>query len=249
MPRSRLISSRLITNFSWIALVLVAFVFRFDARAQPSVVTVLPGQSVSFSQVDFTWEGATTLNSSTGQVDVDIAILQSSTGISSGFINISTDLGWVVQNLPVFSGFPYPSISTNFQLSTSSGIDITSLDAFVEFSAAPRTSSPTGPFTTFAVGDIEYNAQGGEGTVVGVPTPPSPGVIIFDPVGLLKFCFQPNHSNIQTAHNQCVPAAVATSLQWLEDTYGINVPQPNNLGLGTDVDNDGNADDGTLVVS
>ena len=34
--------------------------------------------------------------------------------------------------------------------------------------------------------------------------------------------------------NQCAPAAVANSLQWLEDQYGIDVPDPNDPGLKGD---------------
>lgn len=197
------------------------------------VAGLLPGQGVSFSQVDFTWLGATTLNSNTGQVDVDIATLQSSTGILSGFINISTSLGWVVQNLPVFSDFPYPSISTTFQLSTSSGIDITSLDAFVDFTLTPATSFEGGHLTTFPVGDIRFNGEGkGAPVTGGPPAPQPPGVVAFIPGGLLQVCLQPGHPNVEAANSQCGPAAAANSLQWLEDTYGIVVPHPHIPGLG-----------------
>jgi len=196
-------------------------------------VAVLPGQGVSFAQVDFTWPGATTLNSSTGQVNVDIATLQTLTGLSSGFINVSTGLGWVVQNLPVLSGFSYPSVSTKFQLGTSSSIDITSLDAFVSFSSTPLTSAPTGPPATFPVGDTRFNGQGKESRVTGgPPIPPPPAIAGFAGAAVGRDCPQENHPNVQTANNQCGPAAVANSLQWLEDTYpGIVVPHDNVLGL------------------
>jgi len=232
MLSSKLI--RMLMSWSVVLLVSVLF-FAFDGCipvTEPPAVKVLPGEGVSLNQVNFTWVGATWLNSDTGQVDVNIAILRASTGMSSGFINIFTSLGWVVQNLPVFSGFPYPSISTNFDLGVTPGVNITSLDAFVEFSTDPVYSFAGGPLATFSVGDTEFNGQGKDAPVLGGPlAPPTPGVVAFIPGGAAQVYLQPNHQNVQTADNQCGPAAVANSLQWLEDTYGINVPHDNVLGL------------------
>lgn len=242
---------RSITILSLIALALFAAVPQPEADvalAQSGGVTVLAGQGISFNQVDFTWTGATTLNSNTGEINVNIATLRASTGITSGFINVATNLGWVVQNLPVFSGFPYPSISANFDLGTAPGVDATSLDAFVEFSRDPVTSFVGGSFTIFPVGAVEFNAEGEGGNVTaGPPVPPAPGAVTFQVGGALQAAFQPNHPNLQTADNQCLPAAVSTSFQWLENTYRISVPHPNVLGLGVDANADGNADDGSLV--
>ena len=202
----------------------------------PMSVEVLPNEGVSFSQVDFTWPGATTLNSDTGQADVDIAALQASTEMSSGFINVATYGGlWLVQNLPVFYNFPYPSVSTNFDLNCTVGVNVTSLDAYVEFSSDPVTTFAAGSYRTFSVGDTKYDAQGEEGTVgPGAPAPPTAGVITFQLGGLLTATFQQGHPTLETADNQCLPAAVATSLQWLENNYSINVPHPNVMGLGAD---------------
>jgi hypothetical protein len=239
---SRFISIAMVMRCSLIVLSLFTLLFQLDTKvafAQTSK-DVLPGQGVSFSQVDFTWPKATTLNSNTGQVDVDISTLRSKTGILSGFINITTTLGWVVQNLPVFSGFPYPSISTEFKLATSGGTNITSLIAVVRFSSEPRTTAPIIAIPRqFPVSNTEFNGQGFISSPGGgAPVPPPPGVVRFPGGSPLQGCLQPEHTNIEAEVNQCGPAAVANSIQWLEDTYGIMVRLNHFPGLG---------DDGSLV--
>lgn len=198
-----------------------------------TTVTVLPGEGVSFSQVDFTFQGAETLNSSSGRMDVDIAALEASTGMSSGYLNVETNVGWVVQNLPAFSSFPDGYISAAFDIGVASGTDAVSLDAFVEFSSDAVTSFAGGPASTFAVGDFELNAQGEEGSVApGAPPAPPAGVISFSALGIMDFAIQPAHPSLETATNQCLPAAVATSFQWLEDTHGdVQVPHDNVPGV------------------
>ena len=53
------------------------------------------------------------------------------------------------------------------------------------------------------------------------------------PASDVRDCNQepPIHENVQTANDQSAPAAVANSLQWLEDKYAIVVPDDNVLGL------------------
>jgi hypothetical protein len=58
---------------------------------------------VSFAQVDFTYPSAPLLDSPYGQVFVDNSVLG---GLGSGFVSVVTDVGWVVQNVPVVSGAP-----------------------------------------------------------------------------------------------------------------------------------------------
>jgi hypothetical protein len=219
----------------------------FFGAIPAAAVTVVPGQGVSLDQIDFTFTGATLLNSSSGEIVVDVAVLKAQTGLSSGFVNVTTSLGWVVQNLPVFPGYPYPSISTSFSLCSVAGANVTSLQAHVEYLPAPVTSFAGGALTAFPVGNVEFNAEGEGGAAAAIAPPPPPGAVSFQAGGLVEHRFQPGHPALQTAHNQSIPAAIATSLQWLENTYGTKVPQPNNPGLGTDANHDGRADDGTLV--
>jgi len=121
-------------------------------------VVIEPGQGVSFQQVNFTWQPGAVPDSDRGDVEVDIATLRDATEMQSGFINIVTSLGWVVQNLAVLAGFPYPTVSTMFQISPVSGIDITSLDAYVLFSTAPFSVSPisSGPVPNLSCGQRRF---------------------------------------------------------------------------------------------
>lgn len=196
-------------------------------------VQVFEDEGVYFYQVDFTWQYSTTLNSNTAEVVVDVAELWSATGIDSGYLNVETTLGWVVQNLPVLSEFPYPTIATSFRLSDDSdpGV-ISSLDAFVEFSAAPVETFVGGIPVSFAVDPSEFNAEGLEPALDVPAVPPVPGVVAFALGGAIEAHFQPGHSNVQAAHMQCGPAAAANSLEWLWATYGTAVPHANIPGLG-----------------
>jgi hypothetical protein len=175
-------------------------------------------------------------------ISVDLAELRAATGLASGFVNVVTGLGWLVQNLPVSPRFPYPDLSTRFMLGTASGIDVTALDALVEYASEPRTSPPTGAFVGFPVGDVESNAEGVGGPVTSPPDPPLPGAITFAPVGRTDECGQPDHLNVQAAVNQCVPAAEANLLDWLRTTYGLPVPDPHVPGVGVDTDGNRTAD-------
>ena len=205
---------------------------RIPIPPDPNAVTVRPGQGISFAQVDYTWESAVILNSDTGQITVDAAQLKAASGLSAGYINVGTDLGWVVQNLPVAVDFPYDSISTRFQLSETSGRNITLLDAYVAFSSEPVASFSVRDLVRFDIGDTAHNAQGFAGVLRAAPAgAPPPAVIGFQLGAVITFCWQPGHANVQAACNQCAPAAAANSLDWLRSTYGLPVLHAHVPGL------------------
>ena len=95
----------------------------------------------------------------------------------------------------------------------------------------------------YSVGDTILNAEGGEDPIITVRLqPPDPDILPgntgdYNPVADNTRCPQKKHPNVQTACNQCVPAAYANNLQYLEDWYGVNVPHDNILGLGGDPEN------------
>ncbi len=90
-------------------------------------VAVAPGDGVEFSQVDYPYDSPR-LNSETGLILVDLPTLRSAAGMDSGFLNVNSAGGWVVRNLPVFGplDYPYPQISTIFDLHVTAGTDVTS---------------------------------------------------------------------------------------------------------------------------
>jgi hypothetical protein len=219
-------------GFTRAGLIATALIAVLVGSPPASAVTVLPEEGVSFGQVDFTWPGATTLDSRVGQIKVDIPTLQAATGIQSGFVNVATGFGWVVQNLPVFLNFPTRGITTKFELSAASGVDVTSILAFVDYSPSPVVTFAGGPLTAFPVGATEFNAQGKQEPIAPHdPVPPAPAAVTFVAAGALEVCLQAGHPNVQAADNQCGPAAVANNLQWLEDICGIVLPHDNVLGL------------------
>jgi len=198
----------------------------------PITVPVMPGQGVAFHQVSYNWDTSPDPNSQVGEVEVDIATLAASTGQSSGFINVGTSLGWVVQNLPVDSADPDVNIVTKFEISSADGAVVSTLPADVEYSTAPVSSFSPGSMPAYTVDSTNYNGSGkGTTPVSGVQSPPTPGAITFQGGPILTVCWQAQHANVQAADNQCGPAAVANSLDWLRTTYQLPVPDPNVMGL------------------
>ncbi len=199
----------------------------------PITAPVLDGQGVSLHQVSYNWDTSPDPNSAVGEIEVDNATLAASTGQSSGFINVGiTSLGWVVQNLPVIAGDPDPNIVTKFELPTSDGTPISTLQADVEYSVAPVSTFSFGAGTTYNVDSTTYNGSGKGATPASGPqSPPLPSTVVFGGGPAFTICYQGAHSNVQAADNQCGPASVANSLDWLRTTQGLPVPDPNVQGL------------------
>jgi len=199
----------------------------------------IPG--ISFYQVDYQWTKTTYVNSNTGQIVVNIDELNAATGLEYGYVNVYTSKGWVIQNLEIIGGsaaiFPYSSVGTYFDLGQSG--DVKSIGAYVDYSAEPYLSfAYSAALPPYPVYDTILNAEGGEGFIILIrPQPPLlhhlPGSGgNYNPLGINTNCVQKEHPNIQTAHMQCVPAAYANNLQYLEDWYGTYIPHDNIPGLG-----------------
>lgn len=180
---------------------------------------VNPGEGVSFAQVNFTYAGASQSFSQYGQAFIDYAAIASNFG-STGFINVVTNDGWAVQNAPVHAASNLPGISKMFDLGAS-GLQ-TNLQAYVEFSTTPLTSAPVGSFSNFGLAQVQTNAQGDTAVRTAPPGPPpaNGGVAFSD--STFSFIFQPNHSaSVEQDDNQCGPASVANSMQYLQSRWGI----------------------------
>lgn len=200
---------------------------------------VVPGQGVAFAQVDFTYPGATQTDSQYGVVDVNVPALVAATGISTGYLNVVTSTGWVVRDLPILF-VSYPDISAMFDLGSSG--DVSSLLANVDYSASPSFSFSGVPGTVFAVGAKSENAQG-DGALRAAPPgpPPNIGAVVFLLAGLFDTVWQSGHPNIEQDANQCSPASVANSFDWLRTKHGVPVPAAHAHIPGT------NVNPGTLV--
>lgn len=201
--------------------------------ANADSITVGPGQGVNFEQVDFVFSAVTQENSDWGRISANPELLSSSTDISSGFLNIFSDAGWVVQNLPV--DVNYGTVTTYFSLGLSTPTDVSELSAHIEFASSPQDDFSDGERGDFDVGVALWNAEGaGDSQTAVIGEAPPPNLIQFRPRGKNTKHTQPNAVNVQTAKNQCFPMSIANSLQYLEDRFGVNVPHDHKPGLKGD---------------
>ncbi len=212
----------------------------FAQSISPSAVTI--------DQIDF--RGGP--NSVVGEITIDYGLAG-----GSGFVNVlnpavPSDSGWLVRNLPVFdpsAGYDAASITTRLDLTQfagANGTDVTSASLVIDYNPSPsatrsQVESHGASPQTFPVGSV-VNATGGTGPggeVVGYQAPPSLIDVSFSPTGapLLGLKLQRKHPNVQAGQNQCAPAAVANSLQFIANTTPFNLPHPNIPGWGGDVPN------------
>jgi hypothetical protein len=203
-----------------------------------SVIGLAPGDGVDFAQIDLAYPGVPQADSQYGLATIDVPALFANTGYggSAGYLNVSTPEGWVVRNVPLTDsmvGNGYAGLSVMFDLGDSPGA-LAVLDAKAALSSDPEFAFPVSVTEeTFAVGSIAHDAQG-----MGAPRPDPTAHRIdltglpFDPLGLTTGIWQPNHTNVEQDVNQCGPASVANSLQYLEDEFGLEVVHDNTPGIG-----------------
>ncbi len=201
-----------------------------------------------FEQINFDFpNGFNMENTNWGGIEGNPIALTEQTGITTGFLNVFNDAGWVVQNLSldINDGL---NISTYFTLFTNTNSDSlqlenglspqTDLNALVTYSIDTLTE----PLlecekSLFPLTIGIWNAQGvGDGTVQGVSAPPAAAVgtvtVVRDPE---KF-IQPNLVNIEASINQCFPMSIANSLQYLENSYKDIFEIPNDHKIGDNGD-------------
>jgi hypothetical protein len=207
----------------------------YSSRAD---VQIQPGQGVSFAQVDFVYTNNFMVesNSDTGQILVSPDAVRSATGKTSGYINVLSPEGWVVHNLPLLADFSSSNIlCAALKLPTPPGVRLSSVNANVQISDEASTNF-SGPCTNlWPVGKTVASTAGLiHDPMIGPVSPPPPNTVVVQafPSGVKIVAFEPGHPNVQAAQNQCWPCAVANSLQWLEDTFGIVVRHDNVPGIG-----------------
>lgn len=205
------------------------------AAAVPAAVAtpIASGQGLDLSQVDLSFPGVSPQPASQyGLAAVNVSQVLNAAGLpSGGFLNIATAQGWVVQNLPVdpnMASAGYAGLSMMFDLGASPG-RITSLTIAADISPTPVTSFAATPATNFIVGRVDMNAQGGIGNLGGTRSGPTDHRITpatFAPGGQTFAVWQPRHGSVEQAINQCGPASLANSFQYLEDRYGVTASRP-----------------------
>jgi hypothetical protein len=205
----------------------IAFVGLSSLPTKTFAEDVLPGPAIVINQVDFEFENVQQQDSDWGKLEVAVNDLAAATGISSGYLNVYTDAGWVVQNLPLDVSDSIDKLSIYFNLDVTPPTDVTTLSAHIEFTTDPIISFLDGPRNTYSVGTTDWNAEGadGNGPTTSIPEAPlKQNPLEFVPDGPTAKFKTPHDVNVQAAHNQCVPMSVANSLQYLENRYKVNVP-------------------------
>ena len=188
-------------------------------------------QGVSFYQIDFTFTNAELANSSIGMAVADFPLLAEFVPFSPGYINIfAFQGGWIVRNMPVAFDAEMPGISTWFDLGAMGDVDF--IVAAVVVSEEPKDFFFAEILFDYPVGDKPYNAEGLDESITTAPASIDLSNVIFDPFGPTLFCWRKGPPpNIEQDDNQCAPAAVANSLQWLENDGDIVVPDDHKPGI------------------
>jgi hypothetical protein len=193
-------------------------------------------QGLHFNKVNYLNDG---FGTETGRLDVDVNTLKESTGIDAGYINVVLDDSWVIKNLPVLEDFPYPTVSTDFDLGDKSG-SITTTTQYSEYPLA-TVDEAKATYTMMSVSlTVDLDTTDIELCAISYATPPTttrpPTLddVLFGDPGKTNATIQYGHKNIEAADDQCMPASMANSLQFLEETQGLPVPHEHKPGLKGD---------------
>jgi len=204
----------------------------------PGTVVLPDMGGVAFEQIDYTWDSASPIpDSSTGKINVNNDTLLEATNMpDGGYLNMRTSHGWVVRNLPIIPDFSYGGIATFFNLGIADGTEVSTLDTYLLLAPEPLMSFNEYPTShTFQITPHEYNAQGVAWTIPIEEQDAPDQVLQITKVTSPTRYIQEGHRNIEAETNQCLPAAIANSLEWISNTHGISMPHRNVPG--------GNGDD------
>ncbi|NWG36983.1 hypothetical protein [Nitrososphaera sp.] len=173
-----------------------------------------------------------------GTFEVNVEALKSATDLDSGFLNVVTGDDWVVKNLPVLEDFPYDVIATDFELADEEQEELT---ATVQYSELAYITIDEAKYTGTTSISVTYSMDIKEIELCAIPynatsvtRPPTLDDVLFGDPSKTNATIQYEHRNIEAAQNQCMPTSMANSLQFLEDTKGLNVPHDHKPGVKGD---------------
>lgn len=140
-----------------------------------------------------------------GLLAIDLIGLRQATGLSQGYVNMSTAQGCVVRNLVVLDGqrFPYQTLATPFDLgNTVDSIVVAKLDFRPTLAVARASQSVR----------VEFRRRRHD----------------------TEIAVQLDHRGIEAASNAGGPTSVANSLDFLRRTTPLPLPHPHQEGLEND---------------
>ena len=195
----------------------------------------IPG--IAFYQVDYDHPVDPLKDSDTGIMELDIDALKKATGLKYGFVNGYTGAGWVIRNTPFFGEDSGIKKSTYFDLGSSS--DVRTLSIYITVTERLLERMSAGNMVSYSVSRFShYVASADVPEERSVFKPPDVSGIVFELANLTLLYWQPNHepaNNIEAAVSQCVPAAFANNLGYIEDTFGITMPHDNKMGQAREI--------------
>ena len=213
----------------------------FPALAAAQTASIPPAGGIKFEQITFQFERAQQQNSAWARAVADLELLTRTARMQRGYVNIRTDQGWVVQNWEIdiaetrLRETPSSAPVFYFRLFEGEPRILTGVPAVVEMSRAPLPTFVREPQLIHPVTFHFFNAEGaGRLPTTAIPAPPEPDQVTPAPEGRTFSHILPNLSNVEAAQNQCFPMSVANSLQYLEDRFGLPVPDAHRPGLRGD---------------
>jgi hypothetical protein len=180
---------------------------------------VASAQTLSLSQLDWLVDSGSRSNSDWGSVDVTY------TGSSSIlYFNLSVNGSWQVQNVPVLSyrGAGVSQTETFDFVIGQDGVNVSAADIGFSLTTAPVGAAPV--TTNFGVGvaDRQIAMSSAEG---GIPIAYSAATSLIGAAApvLNSAAAGPGYPNQDCGLNECVPASVSNSLQYLNNRFNLGL--------------------------
>ena len=201
----------------------------FDVVESPGF-RLEPGLGFSLSQINFNFQEVQKENSAYGLAVADFGTIREVSGFTSGYINFFTpEIGWTIQNMIFDFNSGYPGLSAMFNFGMEG--PITGLQGTAVVSEEPLYKFAPPSYDYFEVGSINYNAEGRNAPIGVIPAPVPFDSIKFKEGGKQDLVWQRGHVNIEQDRNQCAPASVANSFQWMENEQDLPVPHEHRKGI------------------
>ena len=219
----------------------------------PAVRITPADNAISFSQVDYIIGDDSFPNLDTLLVSMSHEKIKQLIGKDDiAFLTFGDESRTIATNIPVLLGLDKSHTSYELGFGTS-GVDLTSIGVCAALSPEPLSSFACTPefVFTFFVDDFTMNTGDGDcmigqdNSAKAPPTPNFTDILLgkVDNVTDLKFLL--GFNNIEAAQNQCFPAAVTNSFEFLKkNNLNLNLPLGNNIpGLSGDETPAGMMDD------
>jgi hypothetical protein len=178
-----------------------------------------PAITLSFFQLDVNFDNDKHQKNPWGYVDV--AYLGSAGTL---YFNLAVEGNWRIRNVPVLSpeGPLAPHVmSFAFDLGVSEGTKVKYVSYAAGLTGAPLDAMPTAPLVLAEVKSAHYRLFTGGGEPIAY-TPPAPAQQGGEGEGPIYE--HRGFPNQEAKKDECVPAAVSNSLQWLNKTYNLSIP-------------------------